>query len=206
MPTFFFLNTPGCFGLLLSINFKITLTFFIGSGTLDGIQCLLYKWTMSIDFCLFLPYTPWLRFSQLCLVSQSCLMLCDPMDCSPSGSSVHRDSSGKNTAVGCHALLQRIFPTQGSNPGLPHCKWILYHLSHQGSPWILEWVAYPFCRGSSWPRNWTGVSCIAGRFFTSRALREAPYFPIVFTCILIIPFCLSELPSGIILPSLKVHP
>ena len=90
---------------------------------------------MSIDFCLFLPYTPSLRFSQLCLVSQSCLMLCDPMDCSPSGSSVHRDSSGKNTAVGCHALLQRIFPTQGSNPGLLHCRRILCHLSHQGSLW-----------------------------------------------------------------------
>ena len=45
--------------------------------------------------------------------------------------------------------LQRIFPTQGSNPGLPHCKQILYHLSHQGSPRILEWVTYCFPRGSS---------------------------------------------------------
>ena len=50
--------------------------------------------------------------------------------------------------MGCHALLQGIFPTQGSNPGLPHCRWILYRLSHQGSPRILEWVAYPFSRGS----------------------------------------------------------
>ena len=71
---------------------------------------------------------------------------------------------------------------------------------------ILEWVAFSFAKGSSQPGNQTGVSCIAGRFFTSLALREAPYFPIVFTCILIIPFCLSELPSGIILLSLKVHP
>jgi len=47
------------------------------------------------------------------------------------------------------------------NPGLPHCKRILYCLSHQGSPRILEWVAYPFSRGSSQPRNQTGVSCIA---------------------------------------------
>ena len=46
-----------------------------------------------------------------------------------------------------------IFPTQGSNPGLPHCRQILYHLSHQGSPRILGWVAYPFSRGSSQPRN-----------------------------------------------------
>ena len=53
---------------------------------------------------------------------------CDLMDCSPPASSVHGDSPGKDTGVGCHALLQRIFPTQGSNPGLPHCR-ILYHLS-----------------------------------------------------------------------------
>ena len=44
------------------------------------------------------------------------------------------DSPGKNTGVGCHALLQGIFPTQGSNPGLLHHRQILYHLSHQGSP------------------------------------------------------------------------
>ena len=69
----------------------------------------------------------------LCLVTQSCLILCDPMDCSPPGSSVYRDSPGKNTRVGCHALLQEIFPSQESKPGLPHCRWILYHLSHQGS-------------------------------------------------------------------------
>ena len=73
-----------------------------------------------------------------CLVAQSCLTLCDPMDCSPPGSSVHGDSPGKNTGVGCLALLQGIFPTQGLNPGLLHCRWILYHLSHQGSPRILE--------------------------------------------------------------------
>ena len=69
----------------------------------------------------------------LCLVTQSCLTLCDPMDCSPPHSSVHGDSPGKNTGVGCHTLLQGIFPTQGSNPGLPHCRWICYSLSHQGS-------------------------------------------------------------------------
>ena len=103
----------------------------------------------------------------LCLIIQSCLALCDPIDCSPPGSSFHGDSPGKNTRVGCHALLQGVFPTQELNPGLPHCRWILYHLSHEGSPWILEWVAYLFSRGSYWPRNWTGVSCIVGRFFTS---------------------------------------
>ena len=66
----------------------------------------------------------------LCLVTQSCLTLCNPMDRSPPGSSLPGDSPGKITGVGCHALLQQIFLTQGLNPGLPHCKWILYHLSH----------------------------------------------------------------------------
>ena len=79
------------------------------------------------------------------------------------------NSPGQNIGVGCLSLLQGIFPTQGLNPGLPHYRQILYQLSHQGSPRILEWLAYPFSRGSSQSRNWTGVSCIAGGFFTSWA-------------------------------------
>ena len=55
-----------------------------------------------------------------------------PHDCCPPGSSVHGDSPGKNTGVGSPSLFQGIFPTQGSNPDIPHCKQILYHLSHQG--------------------------------------------------------------------------
>ena len=106
----------------------------------------------------------------LCLVAQSCLTLWDPMDCSPSGSSVHGHSPGKNTGVGCHVLFQGIFPTKGSN--LPCCRQILYQLSHQGSSRILEWVAYLFSRGSSQLRNPTWVSCIAGGFFTSQDTRE----------------------------------
>ena len=58
------------------------------------------------------------------------------------------NSPGHNTGVGSLSLLQGIFPTQGSNPGLPHCRQILYQLSHKGSPRILEWVAYPFSSGS----------------------------------------------------------
>ena len=69
----------------------------------------------------------------LCLVTQLCLTLCDPMGCSPPDSSVHGDSTGKNTGVGCHAFLDGIFPTEGLNPGLLHHRWILYRLSHQGS-------------------------------------------------------------------------
>ena len=110
----------------------------------------------------------------LCLVAQSCLTLCDLMDCSLPGSSVLGDSSGKNTGVGFHVLLQGVFPTQGSNPGLLHCRWILYQFFglREGKR-TLEWVVYPFSRGSSWPRNWTGVSCIAGGFPPSWTTREA---------------------------------
>ena len=83
------------------------------------------------------------------------------------------NSPGQNTGVGSYSLLQGIFPTQGWNPSLPHCRQILYQLSHKGSPRILECVAYPFSRGSSRPRNRTWVSCIAGGFFTNWAISEA---------------------------------
>ena len=75
------------------------------------------------------------------------------------------NSPGQNTGVGSLSLLQGIFPTQGSNPALLHCRWILYQLSHMGRPRILEWVAYPFFSRSSQPRNQTGVSWIAGGLF-----------------------------------------
>jgi len=57
------------------------------------------------------------------------------MDCSLPASSVHEVSPGNNTGMGYHVLLQGIFPTRRSNPGLLHCRQILYHLSHQGSPY-----------------------------------------------------------------------
>ena len=82
------------------------------------------------------------------------------------------NSSGQNTGVGSVSLLQGIFPTQGSNPGLLHCRWILYQLSHKGSPRILEWVAHPFSSGSSRLRNWTSVPYIAGEFFTKNLSPE----------------------------------
>ena len=62
------------------------------------------------------------------------------------------------------------FQTQGSNPGLQHCRQICYQLSHKGSSRMLKWVADPFSRASFWSRNRTGVSCIAGRFFTNWAI------------------------------------
>ena len=102
-----------------------------------------------------------------CASRSLCLTLCDPMDRSLPGSSIHGDSPGQNTGLGCHALLQGIFPTQGPNPGLPHCRQILYQLSHQGSPRVLEWAVYPFTRGSFQPRNQIKVSYAEGGFFTS---------------------------------------
>ena len=80
-------------------------------------------------------------------VAQLHLTLSDPMDYTYSP----WNSPGQSTWVGSLSLLQRIFPTQGLNPGLPHCRRILSQLSHKGSPRILEWVAYPFSRGSSNP-------------------------------------------------------
>ena len=75
--------------------------------------------------------------------------------------------------MGSLSFLQGIFPTQGSNPGPQYCRWILNDLSHQGSQRILEWVAFPFSRGSSQPRDLTQVPCIAGGFLTTWATREA---------------------------------
>ena len=75
-----------------------------------------WKWTCESLSCVWLFVTPW-------TVSQP-------------GSSVHGDSPGKNTRVGCTSLLQEIFLTQGLNPNLLHCRQILYHLSHQGGPHI----------------------------------------------------------------------
>ena len=82
------------------------------------------------------------------------------------------ESLGQNTGVGRSSLLQLILPTQGSNSVLPHCRTILYQLSHEGSARILEWVAHPFSRWSSRPRNQTGVSRIAGGFITNSDIRE----------------------------------
>ena len=65
-------------------------------------------------------------------IAQSCPTLCNPVDCSP------WNSPGQNSGVGSLSLLQRIFPAQGSNLDLPHCRQILYQLSHKGSPGRLQ--------------------------------------------------------------------
>ena len=110
------------------------------------------------------------------LLSESEIRSVVPNSFQPHGLYSPWNSPGQNTGVDSCSLLNGIFPTQGSNPGLLHCRWILYCLSHQGNPRILEWVAYLFFRGSSQPR----VSCIAGRFFTSWATGKALYFHMVY--------------------------
>ena len=62
-------------------------------------------------------------------VIQSCLTLCDPMDCT-----VHEILQARIPEWAAVPFSRGIFPTQGLNSGLPHCRWILYQLSHQGSP------------------------------------------------------------------------
>ena len=92
----------------------------------------------------------------------------------PHGLYSPQNSPGQNTGMGSLSLIQRIFPIQGSNPGLLLCRRILYQLSHKGSPRILEWVAYPFSSRSSWPGNQSRISSIAGRFFLPTELSGKP--------------------------------
>ena len=87
------------------------------------------------------------------------------MDSSLLGSSVHGDSPGQNTGVGSRSLLQGIFPSQRLNPGLPHRRRILYHLSHQGSPRILEWAAIPSPRDLPDPGIKPGSSALQADSF-----------------------------------------
>ena len=77
---------------------------------------------------------------------QSCLTLCDPMDCSPPGSSVHGILQARILEWGSHSVLKGIFPIQGSNPGLLHCRQILYCLSHQRSPYVWKYCSDFMCR------------------------------------------------------------
>ena len=116
------------------------------------------------------PFAVHLKLSQHRLLihyesesGSACPILCDPLDYT-----IHR-------MLQARILEWEPFPSPGDlpNPGLLHCRWILYQLSHKGSPRILEWVAYLCSSWSSWPRNWNGISWIAGGFFTNWAIREA---------------------------------
>ena len=118
----------------------------------------------SKDIHISIETTIYWHMSERVKVAQLWPTLGDPMDCP-------WNSLDQNIGVGSLSLLQGIFPSQGCNPGLPHCRRILYQLSHKGSPRTLEWVVYPLSSRSSQPRNWTRVSCIAGGFFTNWAIR-----------------------------------
>ena len=137
-----------------------------------------------------------ISFLSMCLVTQSCLTHCDPVDCIPADSSVHGDSPGKNIGVGCRALLQGTFPTQELNQGLLHCRFFpgelprkpfisVISLVTQLCPTlcnpmdcqaplsigflqtrIIQWVVMPSSRGSFQPRDQSQAFCIAGGFFT----------------------------------------
>ena len=114
----------------------------------------------SQNFCILLPY-----LMHKTLQGKKPGELSRRLTLAPSTES-KRQHPGQNNRV-AFPFSRGIFPTQGSNPGLPHCRRILYQLSYKGSSGILEWVAYPFSSRSSWPRSQTGFSCIGGRFFTN---------------------------------------
>ena len=158
---------------LLSLAIFLTL-----KHTLSNSNMLLLLFLKLYNIIVFLIVTEYVTITMLCcavlcLVTQSCPVLWNPMDCSPQAPLSVGILQARILKWVCYALLQGIFPTQGLYPGLQHCRRILYIMSHEASPRILEWVACPFSRWSSWPNNQTRISCIASRFFTSWATREA---------------------------------
>ena len=140
-------------------------TFLLWNPTKEGFYSALKQcqWFIFSSFFIFLNERCWLVLTDatkskvhttnmdssayVCLAAQLCPTFCSPMDCSLPGPSLHGDSPGKNPGVGCHSLLQGIFPTQGLNPGLPHCRRILHQLSHQGNSTILEWGSLSLLQG-----------------------------------------------------------
>ena len=126
----------------------------------------------------------------LCSVAQSCLTLCNPVDCSLPGSSVHGDFSGKSTGVGCHFLLQGIFLDQGSSPRLPHWQADALPLSHRGSQEVEQEsllkssVSYQSRRQASGGRGWgkRGWGWASGRVRAAAELHapSALHLPVPF--------------------------
>ena len=110
--------------------------------------CFMFFWCFGQEACRILAPQPGIEPTAPCIgrgslnhwtseVAQSCTTLCDPMDCSLLGSSIHGIFPGKSTGVGCHFLLQGIFLTRGSNPGIPHFRQTLYPLSHLEIPCLI---------------------------------------------------------------------
>ena len=138
--------------ILVQIHFKGADPFIVQSREASGRCSVTY--VFKLNSCLLLPQSLTMK------ATQSCLTLCNPMDYTVHGILQIRmdlyspwNSPDQNTEMDSLSLLQGIFPTQGSNPGLLLTRWILYQLSRKGSPRIMEWVAYPFSRRSSQLRN-----------------------------------------------------
>ena len=159
--------------IILFFFFLLLYFFFLILGKFL-VQCWLYNNSVNLAFrnysldCFLKHYhhSEVIVWSEIHSVVSDCLW--------PHGLHSPWNSRGQNTGMGSLSLLQGIFPTQGLNRGLLHCRQLLYQLSHKGRPRILEWVAYTFSSGSSQTRNWTRVYCIAGGFCTNWVIREAP--------------------------------
>ena len=117
--------------------------FFLKKADLQGSSYLSIE-AQKMALCLAQLLPPGWKVEVKEKVTQSCPTLCNPTDYT-----AHGILQARTVEWVAFPFSRGIFPTQGLNPGLPHCRQILYQLSHQGSPRILAWVAYPFSRGSS---------------------------------------------------------
>ena len=124
----------------LSAIWFVNIPFLSLCNFLDNVVANQLKFSITdLQYCVrFTCAAEWFRYVCIyvsCAALSPSVMsaVCDLVDCSPLGSSVHGDSPGKNTEVGTLSLLQGIFPSQELNQGLLHCRWILYQLSYQGS-------------------------------------------------------------------------
>ena len=123
---------------MFSLSLSLSLFFFFFSPYCTNLSKSVFYHSPDVYYILFYDphYAPqgffWhcqslrLTCTLLCLITQSYLTLWDPMDYSLPVFSVHGDSPGKSTGMGCHNLLQGIFSAHRSNPGLLHWRWILY--------------------------------------------------------------------------------
>ena len=127
--------TEECYIVLLDFLYKLLYNFWLEDNCCTILCWFLSYISMNHSFYLSIHLFSMSKSPLLCQFTQLGPPLCNHMDCSPPGSTVHGDSTGKNTGVGCHVLLQGVFLTQGLNP---HCRWILYHLIHEGGH-LLPW-------------------------------------------------------------------
>jgi len=198
-----FLRFPGPAYLYLSRRGRDALvTWWALSGQQPWLPMSCWHCPQSLSPSLRHIHTSHIYTHRSCLVAQSRLTLCNPMDCSLPGSSVLGIFLGKNTGVGCHFLLQGIFLTRNRTYISCIGSQILYlwasreahiytrvlsHQSCQSCPTlcnssvhgilqarILEWIAILLSRESSWPKDQTWVPFVAGRFFTVWATRGSP--------------------------------